>query len=101
MLAISHTVRRSRTSDGGILLDVRKGRILCFNATASMILDRIEEGASEERIVECLSTEYGAGIDTVRADVREFLEELGRHGILRELPPKPGAEAANGNRDAA
>ena len=94
MLAISHTVRRTRTSDGGILLDVSKGRILCFNPTASMILDRIEVGDSEDRIVEWLSAEYGAEIDTVRADVRAFLEELRRHAIVGDQPPKPGAEVA-------
>jgi Coenzyme PQQ synthesis protein D (PqqD) len=102
MLAISRTIRRTRTEDGAMLLDVQTGRILCLNVIGSMIMDRIEAGEREEQIVECLRSEYGDDLGTVRTDVRDFLEDLRRHEVLEDQDPLPreSSERANGRTDA-
>src|SRR5690348_8825114 len=102
MLVVSDTVRRTRTPDGGMLLDVRRGRILCLNVIGSKILDLIEGGGDEEHIVEALKAEYDMPIDTVRADVRDFLQTLVQHEVLHAsfLRATQATKVTNGNADA-
>jgi Coenzyme PQQ synthesis protein D (PqqD) len=102
MLAISNTVRRTRTPDGGILLDTERGQILCLNVIGFQILELIEEGFDERQIVGRLCVAYNANVATVRTDVHEFLDALNRHEVLQRQPPaaRSEPETSDGNTDA-
>jgi len=103
MLIISSAIRRTRTPDGGILLDVERGRMFCLNPVASKILDLLDEGCDRAQIVDQLSAAYDADVEVVRVDVRDFLEALCRHRIVREDGPTSVAdeEACHGATGAA
>jgi hypothetical protein len=87
MRAISSSIRRTQTPDGGVLLDIERGQIFCLNVIGSKILDLLEEGHNEERIAEQVSAAYGTDIDTVQVDVHDFLENLNQLHILRQGAP--------------
>jgi Coenzyme PQQ synthesis protein D (PqqD) len=103
MLVISSTIRRTRTPDGGILLDIERGRMFCLNPVGSKILDLLDEGCDQQQIVDQVSAAFGAEVEVARADVRAFLEALSQHDIVREsgLTSVLGREANHGTTDAA
>lgn len=82
MFQISRTVRRTETEDGGVLLDVHHGKIFCLNVVGSKILDLLEKGFGTAEIVRELSAAYAMDIETVGADVREFIKALQELGVL-------------------
>jgi hypothetical protein len=83
MLTISSSIRRTQTQDGAVLLEIEQGQMFCLNPVGSKILELLGSGCDEHEIANQVSAVYGADINTVRGDVREFLESLSRHNILR------------------
>jgi Coenzyme PQQ synthesis protein D (PqqD) len=83
MYQVSNTVRRTKTEDGGVLLDIHHGRMFCLNVVGSRILDLLEKGFDTTQIAAEVSDAYAIDIETVRADVRDFVEVLNRHHILQ------------------
>jgi hypothetical protein len=92
MRAISSSIRRTQTPDGGVLLDIERGQIFCLNVIGSKILDLLEEGHNEGRIAEQVSAAYGTDIETVRMDVHDFLENLNQQHILEQCAPTATSE---------
>jgi Coenzyme PQQ synthesis protein D (PqqD) len=83
MFRISDAIRRTETSDGGILLDIQRGQMFCLNLVGAKILRLLEEGRDEASIVEEISRQYGASKEVVSADVRGFIEMLRKQEILQ------------------
>jgi len=83
MFRISDTIRRTQAEDGGILLDVHHGQIFRLNVVGSKILELLEGGFDEAQIACQVSSAYVTNIETVRADVHDFIEVLNRHHILQ------------------
>jgi hypothetical protein len=83
MFQISESVRRTKTEDGGVLLDIQHGRIFCLNVVGSKIIDLLEKGLDTAQIAAEVSDVYAMDIETVRTDVRDFVELLNKHHILR------------------
>jgi hypothetical protein len=102
MLRISKAIRRTQTPDGGILLDVERGQMFCLNAIGSKILNLLDRGCDEAQIAFLLSVACGEDVDTVRADVDDFLDVLRQHQIVRASSPAPTGEgeATHGGTDA-
>jgi len=89
MPPISSAIRRAATSDGAILLDVERGQMFSLNTVGSRILELLGKGWNEPQIVAELSATFGADVERVRCDVREFLELLARHHVLDETAGRP------------
>ncbi len=85
MFRISDTIRRTETVDGGILLDVLHGQMFCLNIVGAKILELMQRGHDETRIADEISRDYGASREVVRADVRDFIENLHKHHILQPV----------------
>jgi coenzyme PQQ synthesis protein D (PqqD) len=83
MLTISSTIRQTKTQDGAVLLDLERGQMLCLNPVGARVLELIAAGCEESDIADQLSAAYGREPDAVRADVREFLEALSQHQVLK------------------
>jgi Coenzyme PQQ synthesis protein D (PqqD) len=83
MLNISDTIRSTRTVDGRVVLDVRRGRMFSVNPVGSKILELLEQGQDEPRIAEEISRLYAMNIEVVRPDVQDFIEALREHHIVR------------------
>lgn len=86
MFRISDTVRRTETVDGGILLDIHHGQMFCLNVVGAKILELMQRGYDESRIVDEISRSYGATREVARAHVIEFIEALHKHHILQPVP---------------
>ena len=82
MFQISDTVRRTKTEDGGVLLDIHHGRIYCLNVVGSKILDLLEKGLDTVQIAAELSDAYAMDIETVSNDVLDFIRTLQEHNVL-------------------
>jgi hypothetical protein len=80
---ISDTIRRTQTDDGGVLLDILHGQVFSLNVVGSKIVELLEKGFDETQIADQVSGAYATDIETVRADVREFIEVLNKHHILQ------------------
>jgi Coenzyme PQQ synthesis protein D (PqqD) len=83
MLRISETIRRTKTEDGGILLDIHHGQMFCLNVVGSKIVELLESGFDEAEIAAQISGAYAMDIETVRADVHDFVEALNKNHILQ------------------
>jgi Coenzyme PQQ synthesis protein D (PqqD) len=82
---ISDAVRRTKTEDGAVVMDIRHGRIFCLNAVGSRILDLLTKGFDTAQIASEVSKVYAMDIETVRVDVRDFIDVLNKHHILEGL----------------
>ena len=85
MFRISDTIRRTETVDGGILLDIHHGQMFCLNIVGAKILELMQRGHDETRIADEISRDYGASREVVRADARDFIENLHKHHILQPV----------------
>ena len=83
MPKISHSVRSTRSQDGRILLDVRRGQMFSLNVVGSKILELIEQGWDEARMAEEISRAYATTIEVARTDVHDFIEALRKDSILQ------------------
>jgi hypothetical protein len=87
MFRVSDSIRRTKTPDGGILLDVHHGQIFCLNVVGASILELMQQGYGESQIAEEISRKYQVTLEVVRADVAEFIENLEKHHILQAARP--------------
>jgi hypothetical protein len=76
-------IRSTQTDDGRIILDIQRGKMFSVNVVGSTILALLEDGWDEERIAGEISRVYETTIETVRPDVRDFIEELSKHRIVQ------------------
>jgi hypothetical protein len=82
LLKIAEGVRSTHDRDGGVVLDIHHGQMFTLNVVGSKILEMLERGCPETRIVEDISRKFGIRRDIVERDVREFLECLEKHRLL-------------------
>jgi len=67
----------------GVVLDLDRQRALGLNATATFLLERLAK-EDEESLAAALTAHFDVTPETARADVRAFLDELRRRGLLTE-----------------
>lgn len=82
MLRVPEHVRKTNSPDGGIVLDIKHGRMFTLNLVGSKILELLECQRTVSQIAAELSREYGIDTEVATRDVREFLEMLERHHLL-------------------
>jgi hypothetical protein len=82
MPATRERIRSAHTADGGILLDVDKGKMFSLNLSASVIFQLMETGVCEDKIVEELVRRFGVSVDVAKRDFNEFRETLKNHALL-------------------
>lgn len=82
MIRISESVRNTQDQDGGVVLDIRHGRMYGLNFVGSRILELVKQNYQQPQIAEEISRQFGIGLDTATTDVREFLESLDKHGLI-------------------
>jgi hypothetical protein len=82
VIRISGNVRNTHNQDGGVVLDIRHGRMYGLNFVGSRILELLKQDYQEPQIAEEISRQFGVGLETATADVREFLESLDKHGLI-------------------
>jgi len=87
MAAIRERIRSTHTADGGIVLDIDKGRMFSLNSSGSTIFQLIENGFREDRIVEELVRLFGIPADVAKSDLDEFRKSLENLALLTGNEP--------------
>ena len=83
MYEVSAGVRSTRNEDGGIVLDIEHGQMFRLNPVGALILDSLRKGCAETEIAKQISRQYSISEETAIADVREFLQSLQEHKLVR------------------
>jgi hypothetical protein len=84
MYRVSEGVRSTHGQDGAIVLDVQQGQMFNLNCVGSRILELLESGAEEPKIVDVISQEFNGNREVVENDVREFIASLRKHKLVSE-----------------
>lgn len=84
MHKVSDAVRSTHGQDGAIVLDVQQGQMFNLNLVGSRILELLERGSVESEIVAIVSREFHAAPHLVEQDLREFLETLKSHNLIKD-----------------
>ncbi|GGZ37661.1 hypothetical protein GCM10010365_68000 [Streptomyces poonensis] len=64
------------TEHGTVLLDERRGRYFKLNATGTLVLRALLDGASGERAAALLQERYGIDAERARADVSALIDAV-------------------------
>ena len=83
MYEVSAGVRSTRNEDGGIVLDIDRGQMFRLNPLGALILESLAKGSGETEITKEISRQYSISEEVAAADVREFLESLAEHKLVR------------------
>jgi hypothetical protein len=82
MYRMSETIRIVPARDGQVVLDIRRGQVLYLNATAALIVDRLQQGQSEAQIAEAIGNQFHVTREAVDRDIEEFLKSLEERGLV-------------------
>jgi hypothetical protein len=82
MYRVSDAVRTTHGQDGAVVLDIRQGRVLRLNVTASFIFERLQRGETESQIIDGINQHFCVSRDVARADVNEFLKSMELEGLV-------------------
>ncbi len=82
MVRLSQNLRTVTNADGGVVLDLRKGKIFRLNATGATIFELLVRGYEEEQIIADISNRCGIAPALVSRDVQDFLNVLASNNLL-------------------
>lgn len=82
MFEVSTGVRSTRNEDGGILLDVNRGKVFRLNRVGALIFQRLREHQNETQIAEELSRQFDISVQSIQIDLVEFLRSLEQQGLV-------------------
>jgi Coenzyme PQQ synthesis protein D (PqqD) len=88
MPSVTEKARSVHTIDGGIVLDIKNGRMFSLNCSGSAIFQLLKQGLPEERIAEELVNRYGITREVAKRDVSDFCSSLRNHDLLATRPDR-------------
>jgi hypothetical protein len=74
--------RSVHTADGGVVLDIDHGRMFSLNASGSAIFQLLEQGLTDDQIVDELVTRFAIPAASARADLIDFRKSLESFSLL-------------------
>ena len=86
MCEVSAAVRITRNEDGGVVLDINRGKVFSLNGVGALIFERLRERQDETQIIEEISRQFDISVETVRPDFIEFLKSLEQQGLVTMAP---------------
>jgi PqqD family protein of HPr-rel-A system len=75
-----------RLNDELVMMDIKKGKYFSLNPVATRIWDLLDQPLSMEELCTLLTEEYDVDPGQCREEVREYLEEMTRLGLVNEPP---------------
>ena len=82
MYEVSKGVRSTRNEDGGLVLDIDQGKVFGLNGIGALIFERLREQENESQIIKEISQQFDISVETVRADLVDFLSSLEEQGLV-------------------
>ncbi|WP_376797113.1 lasso peptide biosynthesis B2 protein [Thermogemmatispora sp.] len=86
-LADQLAVFASHTTEGGVLLDLRRGRYLGLTPRGWQLWEALQAGAGDQELVAVLRRQ-GMTEEAARAEVRRFLQRVASHGLIEAEPSR-------------
>lgn len=83
MYEVSTGVRITRNEDGGVVLDILNGQIFRLNPVGILILGSLSNGCDVPEIAGDIVHRYNISEEIALSDIRDFLQSLQGHGIIR------------------
>ncbi len=84
MLTISRSARLSKSSDGGILLDVERGLVFSLNPVGIRIVELLQDGNDAMRLANTISQEFRISQEIAGKDIADFLTALQEQHLLND-----------------
>ncbi len=81
-IRISENLRVTRSPDGGVILDVKVGRMFRVNLVGSKIIELLEQRHSPDGIARDIASTFTISEEVARRDVREFIEILQTFNLI-------------------
>jgi hypothetical protein len=78
----SETVVWSKLGDDVVMLELESSSYFTVRGSGTVIIERLADGATEESLVESVTSRFEVDVDTAKADVARFLKELGDQNML-------------------
>jgi PqqD family protein of HPr-rel-A system len=75
-----------RLNDELVMMDIRKGKYFSLNPVATRIWDLLDQPLTMEELCTRLTDEYDVEPGQCREEVREYLEEMSKLGLVIEPP---------------
>jgi len=88
MYRIPDSIRATFSKDGATVLDLRNGKILRLNFTASLIWQQLSNGETQSQIVNDLSRRFGLAHQVIERDVAGFIGSIEEQKILMLCPER-------------
>ena len=82
---LDEQVRYRRLFDEGVLIHQKQAEALILNETAMAFLELCDGQRSTADIINEMSQQYEVGHDELKEDLKEFVQELTRAGIIRAV----------------
>jgi hypothetical protein len=73
---------QGRLQDELVMMDIQKGKYFSLNPVATQIWDLLEKPLSLDELCNLLTVEYEVEPDQCREDVREYLAEMEKLGLI-------------------
>lgn len=78
-----HGVHYRALVDGGILYDEEEGQVHHLNATAALVWEACQQGATLPELVSCVRIAYEVAPRQAEQDVTSVLGQLEKSGVLK------------------
>jgi Coenzyme PQQ synthesis protein D (PqqD) len=82
---VSAGIRTTRNEDGGLVLNIKRGKIYRLNGTGALIFEQLTGGQTRSQIIANISREFEIPTEAVEADIVQFLASLQSQGLVREI----------------
>ncbi len=82
MAKIAEYVRSTVGADGGLVLDIKHDSVLSLNIVGGFIWNKLQSGATEKEIADCLTLECDVDLEMATRTVSRYIEQLSAHNLL-------------------
>jgi hypothetical protein len=82
MNRIAEGIRSACTEDGGVLLDIYRGKVIRLNPIGAAVFTGIESGQSEPALAAEIADRCGVDADRVLSDIRDFCLTLRQRNLI-------------------
>jgi hypothetical protein len=77
-------IRSTHAADGGIVMDIDRGKMFSLNASGSTIFQFLKKGFDDEQIIEELVRRFEIPADLAKRDLEDFREVLKSHSLFAD-----------------
>jgi hypothetical protein len=82
-------LRHTRNADGGVVLDIDRGKMFSTNATGAVLFELLSVGLGDNAIIAEFAKRFGVSTEVAAADLNRFRESLRQHALSFPPPVVP------------